>query len=138
MKKIVIGAFVLFAAPLAASAQSVSSCSQLTGSNGGVAGVVSCIIGFFNIAVYLIMAAAVVYIVWGAFQLMREEKREEGKNIVLYGIVGLFVMTSIWGLVNILDRTFNLSNEGASRPPELIPGSRQSAPANTRPSPEFI
>jgi hypothetical protein len=66
------------------------------------------------------MAFSVLYIVWGAFKLMKEEGREEGKNIVLYGIIGLFVMVSIWGLVNVLDNTFQLSGQDARKPPQLI------------------
>lgn len=96
----------------------ISSCSNLK--TEGVPGIVSCIIGFFNYAVYLIMAFSVLYIVWGAFKLMKEDGREEGKNIVLYGIIGLFVMVSIWGLVNILDRTFGLSGGQAITPPQLV------------------
>lgn len=37
-------------------------------------------------------------------------KREEGQKFMLYGIVALFVMISIWGLVGILQGTFGLGN----------------------------
>lgn len=96
---------------------SLASCQNIAAN--GVAGVVSCLIGFMNNALYLIMAAAVLYIVWGAFQLMKEEKRDEAKNTVLFGIIGLFVMISIWGLVNILDKTFNLTGQ-VQTPPALV------------------
>jgi hypothetical protein len=65
------------------------------------------------------MAGAVVYIVWGAFQMITsEEKRASGRDTIVYGVIGLFVMISIWGFVNILDRTFNLQG-GYVRPPTL-------------------
>ncbi|MDP1625196.1 MAG: hypothetical protein Q8L64_05530 [bacterium] len=96
----------------------ISSCSNLK--SEGVAGVVSCIIGFFNYAVYLIMAFSVLYVVYGAWKFMTEGGREEGRNIILYGIIGLFVMVSIWGLVNILDNTFRLSDTNAKNPPQLV------------------
>ena len=38
-----------------------------------------------------------------------EEKKKEAKNTVIYGVIGLFVMVSIWGLVNILDSTLGLN-----------------------------
>ena len=103
--------------PLTMNAQTettgISACSDLAGS--GFSGVVSCITGFINTAIGLIIAAAVLYIVWGAFTMIRsEEKREEGKKIIMYGIIGLFVMISIWGFVNILDRTFGLSLDASS------------------------
>jgi hypothetical protein len=97
---------------------SLSSCSHLA--DNGVSGVVGCIAGFFNTAIYLIISAAVVYIVWGAFTMIRsEEKREEGKKIILYGVVGLFVMVSIWGFVNILVNTFG-TDRGQIDIPALI------------------
>jgi len=95
------------------SGGSISSCESI--SHTGFSGVVSCITGFINTAIGLIIAAAVLYIVWGAFTMIRsEEKREEGKKIIMYGIIGLFVMISIWGFVNILDRTFGLSLDASS------------------------
>ncbi len=40
-----------------------------------------------------------------------EEKREEGKQTVYYGVIALFVMMSIWGFVNILNNTFRLNTD---------------------------
>jgi membrane-associated HD superfamily phosphohydrolase len=75
----------------------------------GLSGVFNCLTGIMNQVVVLLIAGAVVYIVYGAFTMIRsEEKRESGREMVVYGIIGLFVMISVWGLVNILDRTFNL------------------------------
>jgi hypothetical protein len=55
------------------------------------------------------MAGAVVYVIYGAFQMITsEEKRQSGKDTIVYGIIGLFVMVSVWGLVNILTSTFKL------------------------------
>lgn len=35
-----------------------------------------------------------------------EEKRREGRNFILYGIIGLAVIFVFWGLVNVLINTF--------------------------------
>jgi hypothetical protein len=65
--------------------------------------------GLFGTAINFIIAAAVVVIVWGAFQMIySEDKRTSGRQTVIWGIIGLFVMISIWGFVNILDNTFDL------------------------------
>ncbi len=107
--------FVLVFAPVLVSAQTSSSvglgeCQSIKTS--GLSGIVRCVAGFFNAIIYLLIGAAVVYVVYGAFKMITsEEGRQEGKNIILYGVIGLFVMVSIWGLVNILDRTFNLSRQ---------------------------
>jgi hypothetical protein len=109
MKKFVIIAVltlvVLSPLTLHAQADSMSSCSSIK----SFSGLVDCLVGFINNAIYIIIAAAVLYIVWGAFIMIRsEEKRDEGKAIILNGIIGLFVMVSVWGFVNILNTTFKL------------------------------
>jgi hypothetical protein len=43
-----------------------------------------------------------------------EEKKEKAKSTVIYGVIALFVMISIWGLVNILYNTFGLTNTNRS------------------------
>jgi heme/copper-type cytochrome/quinol oxidase subunit 4 len=72
-------------------------------------GVSSKALGIGNVFTYLLVALAVIYIVWNVvFYLIRpssEDKKAAGMNI-LYGIVGLFVIVSIWGLVNIFTNSF--------------------------------
>jgi len=66
-------------------------------------------------ALPLIIAIAVVYFVYGIFTYVvavDDEKKGAAKDKIIYGIVGLFIMISVWGLVNILVRTFGLSNTG--------------------------
>jgi hypothetical protein len=73
---------------------------------------VALIIDLINRVIPLIFAMAVVVILWGIAQSVSgsEEKRAEGKAIIVWGVVGLFAMLSIWGLVNILVGTFDLDN----------------------------
>lgn len=37
-----------------------------------------------------------------------EEAREKGKQFILWGLVGFFVIFSIWGIVKLLLTSFNL------------------------------
>ena len=120
MKKfsLILAAFLVPVFVHAQAATGISACSDLI--RGGLSGVVSCLIGFMNTAIGLIISAAVLYVIWGAFNMIRsEEKREEGKQTIMYDIIGIFVMVSIWGLVNILNRTFNLQ-QGPIEAPKLI------------------
>lgn len=39
------------------------------------------------------------------------EKKEEGKLYMFWGIIGIFVMVSVWGLVNIVSGVFELDND---------------------------
>ncbi len=92
-----------------------SGCLNLT--TGGLAGIVGCVLTIFNYAIILMIAGAVVMVIWGAFMMITtEEKRASGRQTVIYGIIGLFVMISVWGFVTILDRTFNLSTNPIAYP----------------------
>src|SRR5581483_624169 len=105
--------------PAAPAATPTLNCSSLT--TTGLSGISGCIISVLNQIVVLLMAGAVVVIVWGAFTFMSsEEKREAGRQKMVYGIIGLFVMVSIWGLVNILTNTFKLRGTYET-PPQLTP-----------------
>ncbi|MBI2097655.1 MAG: hypothetical protein HYT46_01845 [Candidatus Vogelbacteria bacterium] len=76
----------------------------------------------FNPLVGLILAAALVYFLWGVFKYIQsagdETKRKEGVNMMTYGIIALFVMVAVWGLVNVLKKTFPLDLT-PTRPPSL-------------------
>ena len=78
------------------------------------------IIGFINsVLVPLIFALAFIVFIWGIFQYFiaggaDEEKRKEGKKFALYGIIGFFIMISIWGIVNLLVNSTGFDNK--SRP----------------------
>ena len=60
-----------------------------------------------NVLVPVLFAAAFIVFLWGAFDTFivganNEEVKEKGKNLMLWGLIGFFVMISVWGLVNIL------------------------------------
>ena len=74
-----------------------------------------------NIAVPLIFALAFVVFIFGVFRFFiagghDEEKRESGKQLMIYGLVGFFVMVSVWGLVHILTGTLNLNDNTGKLP----------------------
>jgi uncharacterized membrane protein YuzA (DUF378 family) len=63
--------------------------------------------------VYIIIGLAVFIFVFGIFKIITSESPEEkqkGRDLMLWGIIGIFVMVSLWGLVNILQGTFTLNN----------------------------
>ncbi len=108
-----ITAAATFALPLLAVAQtSVSNVSQ--------AGqfIISTINGVF---VPVLFAVAFIVFIWGAFQAFilganDQEAKSKGKNLMLYGLIGFFVMVSVWGLVNILTGSVGLNNSGVNVP----------------------
>jgi hypothetical protein len=51
--------------------------------------------------------------VWGVVKFFiinsdEEAKREQGKQYMIWGIIALAVMLSVWGLVGILETTFGI------------------------------
>ncbi|MEK7569644.1 MAG: hypothetical protein AAB500_02020 [Patescibacteria group bacterium] len=71
----------------------------------------------------LLLALGVVYLVWGIVQYVigdAEEAKKKGKDKIIYGIIGLAIIISLWGLVTILRDTFGLRySPGAPYPYEL-------------------
>lgn len=61
-----------------------------------------------NTAIVVLIAFAVIWIIFNVvrFIISDEENRGKYRTSVLWGIVGLFVILSIWGLVKILTNTF--------------------------------
>ena len=62
----------------------------------------------------LIIGLAVVVFLWGVLRFIVAagdvKKREEGRNFIIWGLIGITIMFSIWGLVKILTDTLNLDD----------------------------
>ena len=58
----------------------------------------------------LIFALAIVMFAWGVVRYVigadDEKERERGKQFMVWGIIALSVMVSVWGLVHIVTNTF--------------------------------
>lgn len=106
------------ALPLSAAAASITNLQSI----------VDFIKNLLNTLLPLIIAAAVVYFVYGvAMYVMSgdDDAKAAAKSKIIYGIVGLFVMISVWGLVNILVNTFGLQNGApvnGTNPLQNVPG----------------
>ncbi len=64
----------------------------------------------FNMLVVVLIALALVLFIWGVVQLITAqddaEGRKEARKRITFGIIALFVMISVWGLVRVLVETF--------------------------------
>lgn len=85
--------------------------------------IINLVLGLINVAIPTIIALAVLVFIWGIFKYVvsdSEEAKGKGKDMMIWGIVGIFVMISVWGLVNILVNTFGLDSQNdAPDVPEL-------------------
>lgn len=84
----------------------------------------------------IIFALAFLVFLWGVYSTFiaganNEEKRQEGQKLVMYGLIGFFVMLSVWGIVNLLIHSFGF---GAGSRPSLptfgAPGGYASDPTS--------
>lgn len=58
----------------------------------------------------VVVGLAVLIFFWGLANFIlhadNEQKRAEGKQLMIWGIIALFVIVSVWGLVAVLTSTF--------------------------------
>ncbi len=97
------------------------SCNGIAG-GGGATGYAILILGIINgILVPLIFTIAFVVFIWGMFKYFiaggaNPEEQAKGWKLLMYGLIGFVVMLSVWGLVNIILHTFNLSDVAPQYP----------------------
>ncbi len=59
----------------------------------------------------VLIILGVLYVAWGIISFViktNEEERAKAKGQILYGIIGLFVVVSMWGLVAFLQTTLGI------------------------------
>lgn len=105
MKKAIAIAVATFALPLV----SLAAVNNLSDAGSFIINTIN------NVLVPVLFAIAFIVFLWGAFDVFilgatSEETKEKGKNLMLWGLIGFFVMVSIWGLVNILTGTVSFGN----------------------------
>lgn len=66
-----------------------------------------------NPIILLMVALAVLYFVWGGFQFVRNaessEERKKGGMNMLWGAIGLFIMGTAYGIINLVLGTIGKS-----------------------------
>jgi hypothetical protein len=59
-----------------------------------------------NPIIALMVAVAVIIFLWGAFQFIRNaespDERQKGGMTMLWGVIGLFIMASAYGILNLI------------------------------------
>ena|SRR3989344_3982801 len=114
MKKYIITLTVAFASlPVIARA-------QLT----GVKSLINAVGGLVNPLIGIVIAVALLAFFWGLakfiFRVGGDEKAVEGgKRIMIWGLIALFIMVSIWGIINFMQGELL---PGGSSDPLVPPG----------------
>lgn len=74
------------------------------------------IVGIFNtVVIPVIFALAFAAFIWGLLVYFffgggNEDKRAQGRQFALWGILALVVMFGVWGIVNILLSTLGIAS----------------------------
>ncbi len=97
----------------------------LAADGGTLIGLVAKIKGIAtDIVIPLLVTLAIAVFFWGIVVSIFKSGSDanavkEGKTLLLWGIVALFVMVSIWGLVGIVSDTFDITSTGGAAVPQL-------------------
>lgn len=115
MKKVVkIIAGSLLVLPLLASAQNATYVSNL----------ITQAKNLLDQLVVFLMAFAVVWFIWNVIRFTMasdEDKKADARKQMIWGIVALAVIFSIWGLVSLLQTIFGVQSTNAVNPTILLP-----------------
>ena len=98
---------VLF--PLSASAQTTIKVFNTPDPNLNFTELTNRLSTVANDIIVFLVGVALVVIIWGTFKYVRSagdaEKIAEGRKVVVYGIIALFLMLSFWGFVMIIRKS---------------------------------
>lgn len=96
--------------PTVPGLQSTSSIMDITEFLGKINQVI------LNPLIYLFFAIAFVVFVWGIFQFIAsqtsDDKLSEGKRKIFWGLFGMFIMISAYGLIRLILGTFGVTDLG--------------------------
>lgn len=88
----------------------------------GLEGFLDKIAGLLDRAFPLLISFAVVYFAWQVIQYTiagDEGKKENAKWGIIYGIIGLFVIVAVWGLVKFVSESLGVDVGGTIDLPTL-------------------
>lgn len=76
--------------------------------------ILAVIANILNFIIPILITLAVVYFIWGVVQYILssdDEKKKEGRNKIINGLIGLFVIVAFWGIIRLVTNTFGVGPE---------------------------
>lgn len=102
----------------------VLALAQNNSAPGDISGLLGLISQFINIITIILVSVAVLMFIIGVIKYVSaggdEEAQQKARGTMIYGIIGIFVIVAVWGLVNILGNTFIKDNTSKGVP--CVPG----------------
>ncbi len=104
------------ALPFVSSAQPLTNVETFFTSIGRIVGVL----------LPIVVAIALLAFFWGlakfVFSAGNEDAKEEGKRIMIWGLIALFVMVSVWGLVTFIGDALGINQGDPLNQVPTVPG----------------
>jgi phosphatidylglycerophosphatase A len=98
-----ISSILFLSFPVIASAQTVQS-------------VLAIFLSILNQVIPILMVIATIVFLYGVIGYITagadEEKRTDSKSYIIWGLIGLFAIVAVWGIVKVLVNTFGLGGVG--------------------------
>ena len=74
------------------------------------------LLDLFNNLIYVVFSFSLVIFFWGLAKFILnagdEKTHEDGRHLMFWGIIALFVMTSIWGIIAFLQNNLGFDEFG--------------------------
>ena len=110
----VVSAVSILALPMLANAQTAANPQQ------GIIGLLVFANAALNDVIVVLITLAIVVFFYGLIRYILSNAGGEAKagylNTILYSILAIFVMVSIWGVIHLLQATFGVGNAQAETP----------------------
>lgn len=91
-----------------------SSCAAV--GTGTIMFIICRIALIINTLIPVLISLAALIFIWGIIQYViakDEEAKKRGKNLIIWGLVGLAIIVSMWTVIAILKRTLGIADEAA-------------------------
>lgn len=115
MKKLISFGIVALALPVLAFGQQLGNVESLAQSIGRIV----------NVLIPIVFALAMLFFFWGLAMYIfgGEHKADQAKKTMIWGVVAIFVMAAVWGLVAFLGDALGIDTGGQAgfRVGDLVP-----------------
>lgn len=110
----IIPLLILFFVPIITSAQAVNNLNDL----------IVLFIVILETIIPILIGLAVLLFIWGLLRYYMSDNqntKKEAVRIIGYGVVSIFVMVSMWGLVNFISYSLGLNINNVGGPNNTLP-----------------
>jgi len=94
----------------------------------GIEGILVTIGDLINLATPIVVALALLYFFWGLASYIlkagEDDGRKKARDTMIWGILALFVMVSVWGIINVVRDTFDIDDNRIDVPTVDIDGNQ--------------